>query len=193
MRVDPAYEYATGLQHHLDIGGKKKTVRFPKRDQFAPELIYSDCIIKVKEARTFWRGRITGRTHHSRPLPLRSGAQAGKPGQRPTAKTSQHGSRDQSSTGAKAGISRRGRSVAGLNYGVDQEDVSMAEKEQDNSCATKDPAHGKTGRNPEDREVNEKAQQELREKMMDKTLADSYPASDPPSSIPDPAEDDSAA
>ena len=29
--------------------------------------------------------------------------------------------------------------------------------------------------------------------MMDKTLADSYPASDPLSSIPDPAEDDSAA
>ncbi len=50
LRVDPAYEYATGLQHHLDIGGKKKTVRFPKRDQFAPELIYfSDCIIKDKE------------------------------------------------------------------------------------------------------------------------------------------------
>ncbi|OLD15631.1 MAG: hypothetical protein AUI85_11075 [Acidobacteriales bacterium 13_1_40CM_3_55_5] len=69
----------------------------------------------------------------------------------------------------------------------------MAEKEQANSCATKDPAHGKTGRDPEDREVNEKAEQELREKMMDKTLADSYPASDPLSSIPDPAEDDSAA
>ena len=50
LRVDPAYEYATGLQHHLDIGGKNKTVRFPKRDQFAPELIYfSDCIIKDKE------------------------------------------------------------------------------------------------------------------------------------------------
>src|SRR5207245_9798673 len=50
LRFYPAYEYATGLQHHLDIGGKKKTVRFPKRDQFAPELIYfSDCIIKDKE------------------------------------------------------------------------------------------------------------------------------------------------
>ena len=50
LRVDPAYEYAIGLQHHLDIGGKKKTVRFPKRDQFAPELIYfSDCVLKNKE------------------------------------------------------------------------------------------------------------------------------------------------
>ena len=46
LRLDPAYELAIGLQHHLDIGGKKKTVGFPKRDQFAPELIYfSDCII----------------------------------------------------------------------------------------------------------------------------------------------------
>ena len=69
----------------------------------------------------------------------------------------------------------------------------MAEKEQDNSCATNDPAQGTTGRDPEDRTVHKNHEQELREKMMDKTLADSYPASDPPSSIPDPAEDDSAA
>jgi len=68
----------------------------------------------------------------------------------------------------------------------------MAEK-QDNSRITQDPAHGNTGRDPEDRTVNKEREQELREKMMDKTLADSYPASDPPSSIPDPAEDDSAA
>ena len=64
---------------------------------------------------------------------------------------------------------------------------------QDNSCVTKDPAHGNTGRDPEDRTVSKEREQEVRDKMMDKTLADSYPASDPPSSIPDPAEDDSAA
>jgi hypothetical protein len=29
----------------------------------------------------------------------------------------------------------------------------------------------------------------MREKTLDKTLADSFPASDPPSSIPDPSED----
>jgi hypothetical protein len=68
----------------------------------------------------------------------------------------------------------------------------MAKHERDDSCA-KDPAHGNTGRDPEDRAVDKKQEQELREKMMDKTLADSYPASDPPSSIPDPAEDDTAA
>ena len=69
----------------------------------------------------------------------------------------------------------------------------MAKNEPDNSRATKDPAQGNTGRDPEDRAVNKESEQETREKMMDKTLADSYPASDPPSSIPDPAEDDSAA
>jgi len=69
----------------------------------------------------------------------------------------------------------------------------MAKNEPDNSPATKDPAGGNTGRDPEDRAVKKESEQETREKMMDKTLADSYPASDPPSSIPDPAEDDTAA
>lgn len=44
-------------------------------------------------------------------------------------------------------------------------------------------------RDPEDRPV--KNEQELREKMLDKTLADSFPTSDPPSTIPDPIGDDS--
>ncbi len=35
--------------------------------------------------------------------------------------------------------------------------------------------------------------EDVREKMLDKTLADSFPTSDPPSSIPDPATDDSMA
>ena len=37
------------------------------------------------------------------------------------------------------------------------------------------------------------AREEAREKMLDKTLADSFPTSDPPSSIPDPEADDSLA
>jgi hypothetical protein len=69
----------------------------------------------------------------------------------------------------------------------------MAKNAPDSSRSTKEPAHGNTARDPEDRAVNKEREQETREKMMDKTLADSYPASDPPSSIPDPAEDDSAA
>lgn len=44
-------------------------------------------------------------------------------------------------------------------------------------------------RDPEDRIINRHSIEERREKMMDKTIADSFPASDPPSSIPDPDED----
>jgi hypothetical protein len=44
-------------------------------------------------------------------------------------------------------------------------------------------------RDPEDRPAAN--EQELREKMLDKTLADSFPTSDPPSTIPDPAGEDS--
>ena len=36
-------------------------------------------------------------------------------------------------------------------------------------------------------------EQEEEEETLDKTIADSFPASDPPSSIPDPEEEDDAA
>lgn len=49
LRVDPAYEMVDTLEHLLKIKGKTKKESFPKRDQFAPELIYfSDCILKDK-------------------------------------------------------------------------------------------------------------------------------------------------
>jgi hypothetical protein len=54
-----------------------------------------------------------------------------------------------------------------------------------------DPSAGRTHREAEDRDINQEHEHEVRDKMMDKTLADSYPASDPPSSIPDPSEEDS--
>ena len=44
-------------------------------------------------------------------------------------------------------------------------------------------------RDPEDRIIDQFCSQERKEKMMDKTIADSFPASDPPSSLPDPDED----
>lgn len=47
------------------------------------------------------------------------------------------------------------------------------------------------GRDPEDRVILLNDRSEVREKMFDKTIADSFPASDPPSSMPDPAEEDS--
>lgn len=46
-------------------------------------------------------------------------------------------------------------------------------------------------RDPEARAVKLCDRRALKEKMMDKTLADSYPASDPPSSLPDPSAEDS--
>jgi hypothetical protein len=56
-----------------------------------------------------------------------------------------------------------------------------------NQDSTKDP------RDPEDREIDESNLVEKKDKMMDKTVADTFPASDPPSSIPDPDEDSFAA
>lgn len=56
-----------------------------------------------------------------------------------------------------------------------------------------DPEECGNRRDPEERPVADQDKGELRDKMMDKTLADSFPTSDPPSSIPDPAEDDSFA
>jgi hypothetical protein len=44
-------------------------------------------------------------------------------------------------------------------------------------------------RDPEDRVINERSEKQRREKMMDKTLADSFPASDSPSSVPNPEDD----
>jgi hypothetical protein len=44
-------------------------------------------------------------------------------------------------------------------------------------------------RDPEDRRIDESSSEEKKDKMMDKTIADTFPASDPPSSIPDPDDD----
>jgi hypothetical protein len=44
-------------------------------------------------------------------------------------------------------------------------------------------------RDPEDRIIDQFCSRERKEKMMDKTIADSFPASDPLSSLPDPDED----
>ena len=46
-----------------------------------------------------------------------------------------------------------------------------------------------SSRDPEDRFVDASDWEAKREKMLDKTIADSFPASDPPSSLPDPNEE----
>jgi hypothetical protein len=45
-------------------------------------------------------------------------------------------------------------------------------------------------RDPEDRPTARDDEDAQREKNLDKTLADSFPTSDPPSSIPDPSGDE---
>jgi predicted dehydrogenase len=50
LRADPAYGYAMPIEHEIEIGGKTKKKTFPKRDQFAAELVYfSDCILTDKD------------------------------------------------------------------------------------------------------------------------------------------------
>jgi glucose-fructose oxidoreductase len=50
LRVDPAYEYAMAIKHQLTVGDKTTSRTFPKRDQFAAQLVYfSDCILKDKQ------------------------------------------------------------------------------------------------------------------------------------------------
>jgi glucose-fructose oxidoreductase len=50
LRADPAYEYAMAIKHQVTVGEKTKTSTFPKRDQFAAQLVYfSDCVLKDKE------------------------------------------------------------------------------------------------------------------------------------------------
>jgi predicted dehydrogenase len=48
--ADPAYEYAEGLKQEIRIGEKTTRKSYPKRDQFAAELVYfSDCILRNKQ------------------------------------------------------------------------------------------------------------------------------------------------
>ncbi len=57
------------------------------------------------------------------------------------------------------------------------------------ACGDKCEEPGDGLRDPEDRSVDEHDLFEIREKMLDKTLADSFPASDPPSTDPAPRAD----
>jgi predicted dehydrogenase len=49
LTSEPAYDYSMAIQHQLTIGEKATKKRFPKRDQFAAEIVYfSDCILRNK-------------------------------------------------------------------------------------------------------------------------------------------------
>ncbi len=44
--MDPAYEYAAELKQRITVNGRTRERTFPKRDQFAPELLaFSECIL----------------------------------------------------------------------------------------------------------------------------------------------------
>jgi glucose-fructose oxidoreductase len=48
--VEPAYDYVESLVHRMTIDGKTRTRKFPRSDQFAPELLYfSDCVLNDAE------------------------------------------------------------------------------------------------------------------------------------------------
>jgi len=48
--LEPAYDYAGSLVQRVTIGGKTRTKKFPRGDQFAPELLYfSDCVLNDAE------------------------------------------------------------------------------------------------------------------------------------------------
>ena len=61
--------------------------------------------------------------------------------------------------------------------------MSQKDRTADDPAKRQTPAHHKS----------EQEEKQEREENMDHTLADSFPASDPPSSIPDPEDQDSAA
>jgi len=50
LQMDPAYAMAGELKSEITINGKTRQLRYPKRDQFGPELVYfSDCILNNRE------------------------------------------------------------------------------------------------------------------------------------------------
>lgn len=50
ITLDPAYEYAQGLEYTLRLGKREREKHYEKSDQFAPELLYfSDCILRDAE------------------------------------------------------------------------------------------------------------------------------------------------
>ena len=50
IKADPAYEIAAGLKLHVTRDGRKRTIAFARRDQFAAELVhFSDCVRKDRD------------------------------------------------------------------------------------------------------------------------------------------------
>jgi glucose-fructose oxidoreductase len=56
--LDPAYEYSMPLERKLTVGERETKKTYPKRDQFAPELLYfSGCVLKDRQPEpSGWEG-----------------------------------------------------------------------------------------------------------------------------------------
>lgn len=76
LRIEPAFDYVEGLVHYLKIDGRPTVRRFPKSDQFAPELIYfSDCILQDREPEpSGWEGLADARVIDAIHRSLQTGA-----------------------------------------------------------------------------------------------------------------------
>jgi glucose-fructose oxidoreductase len=76
LRMEPSFDYADDLVHHLRVGERRHVRRFPKRDQFAPELItFSDCIRHDRDPESSgWEGLADARVIDALNRSLRSGA-----------------------------------------------------------------------------------------------------------------------
>ncbi len=102
----------------------------------------------------------------------------------------------QASNSLKALIARKGVNCTFANSGggIAREGGKMTENRIASEQGGPIPEEQDSRRDPEDRSLGEGNVQEMRrrrrEKALDKTLADSFPTSDPPSSIPDPGEAD---
>jgi hypothetical protein len=71
----------------------------------------------------------------------------------------------------------------------DYEHWSRGQVVRKKAASPEKPAAKKRGRDPEDQVVDPANSKTKREKMLDKTIADSFPVSDAPSSLPNPSED----
>lgn len=76
LRVNPAYEMVDDLKYTLTIDGKSRERSFPKRDKFAPELVYFPiAYCMTAHPAIGWEGRINVHIINA----LYTSAQTGRP------------------------------------------------------------------------------------------------------------------
>ena len=50
LRVEPAFEFAEGMEHRVKIGDRERHKKFARRDQVAPEIVtFSDCVLRGRD------------------------------------------------------------------------------------------------------------------------------------------------